>query len=82
VSLRNPQLTETKERNLGFIHRPKGATGIFDDAVSSRGSKTLKLYPPKPRILLLQLLKQKKSWKQVFLERFLLSVEKFLKKKH
>ncbi|SEN00962.1 hypothetical protein SAMN05421856_11158 [Chryseobacterium taichungense] len=23
VSLRNPQLTETKEKNLGFIHRPK-----------------------------------------------------------
>ncbi|MFC3160256.1 hypothetical protein ACFOEQ_18850 [Chryseobacterium arachidis] len=43
VSLRNPQLTETKRRNLGFIHRPSGAKGIFDDAVASRGNKTLKL---------------------------------------
>lgn len=43
VSLRNPQLTETKRRNLGFIHRPSGSKGIFDDAVASRASKTLKL---------------------------------------
>ncbi|MFY1048093.1 hypothetical protein [Chryseobacterium sp. GP-SGM7] len=43
VSLRNPQLTEIKRRNLGFIHRPSGAKGIFDDAVSSRSGKTLKL---------------------------------------
>jgi len=42
VSLRNPQLTETKDKNLGFIHRPKGATGIFDTAVAGRPAKTLK----------------------------------------
>lgn len=43
VSLRNPQLTETKERNLGFIHRPKGATGIFDTAVAGGSSRASKL---------------------------------------
>lgn len=43
VSLRNPQLTETKRRNLGFIHRPSGARGIFDTAVENRRSGTLKL---------------------------------------
>lgn len=43
VSLRNPQLTETKRRNLGFIHRPSGAKGLFDDAVTARPAKTLKL---------------------------------------
>lgn len=43
VSLRNPQLTETKERNLGFIHRPKGAKGIFDEAVTGISSKSSKL---------------------------------------
>uniref|UniRef100_A0AAU6WQJ4 Uncharacterized protein n=1 Tax=Chryseobacterium endophyticum TaxID=1854762 RepID=A0AAU6WQJ4_9FLAO len=43
VSLRNPQLTETKERNLGFIHRPKGATGLFDAAVAGASSRVSKL---------------------------------------
>lgn len=43
VSLRNPQLTETKERNLGFIHRPKGAKGIFDMAVTGISSRSSKL---------------------------------------
>ncbi|WP_265132183.1 hypothetical protein [Chryseobacterium oranimense] len=42
VSLRNPQLTETKDKNLGFIHRPKGVTGIFDTAVSGRPAKSSK----------------------------------------
>jgi hypothetical protein len=42
VSLRNPQLTETKDKNLGFIHRPKGATGIFDTAVAGRPAKASK----------------------------------------
>ncbi|MDW9381028.1 hypothetical protein [Chryseobacterium sp. JV558] len=42
VSLRNPQLTEIKDKNLGFIHRPKGVSGIFDTAVAGRPSKTLK----------------------------------------
>ncbi|WP_228377887.1 hypothetical protein [Chryseobacterium luteum] len=42
VSLRNPQLTETKDKNLGFIHRPKGATGIFDTAVAGRPAKSSK----------------------------------------
>ena len=43
VSLRNPQLTETKERNLGFIHRPKGATGVFDTVVRGMSSRSSKL---------------------------------------
>ncbi|SIT13534.1 hypothetical protein [Chryseobacterium gambrini] len=43
VSLRNPQLTETKERNLGFIHRPKGAIGIFDTAIAGKSSRASKL---------------------------------------
>lgn len=43
VSLRNPQLTETKRRNLGFIHRPKGVAGIFDNAVSGKATSTAKL---------------------------------------
>ncbi len=43
VSLRNPQLTETKRRNLGFIHRPKGAAGLFDNAVSGKATSTAKL---------------------------------------
>lgn len=38
VSLRNPQLTETKKRNLGFIHRPDRVSGIFDNAVIRRAS--------------------------------------------
>ncbi|MDP9958554.1 hypothetical protein [Chryseobacterium lathyri] len=42
VSLRNPQLTETKDKNLGFIHRPKGVTGIFDTAVAGRPAKATK----------------------------------------
>ncbi|WP_228383988.1 hypothetical protein [Chryseobacterium sp. JM1] len=33
VSLRNPQLTETKKQNLGFIQRPAGLLGSFDAAV-------------------------------------------------
>ncbi|SDI64180.1 hypothetical protein [Chryseobacterium jejuense] len=36
VSLRNPQLTETKRRNLGFIHRPQGVKGVFDTAITAR----------------------------------------------
>ena len=43
VSLRNPQLTETKRRNLGFIHRPKGVAGLFDNAVSGKATSTAKL---------------------------------------
>lgn len=35
VSLRNPQLTETKHRNLGFIFRPDGVIGDFDLAMDS-----------------------------------------------
>lgn len=31
VSLRNPQLTETKDKNLGFIHRQKEIEGFFDE---------------------------------------------------
>jgi hypothetical protein len=43
VSLRNPQLTETKRRNLGFIHRPSGVKGLFDEAIASDAGKNLKL---------------------------------------
>lgn len=35
VSLRNPQLTETKEKNLGFIFRPEGVGGHFDTAIET-----------------------------------------------
>lgn len=43
TSLRNPQLTETKRRNLGFIQRPKGIMGVFDTAVSGRSASTAKI---------------------------------------
>lgn len=43
VSLRNPQLTETKNINFGFIHRPEGIEGEFDDAVAGRSTETSKL---------------------------------------
>ncbi|MFC3754696.1 hypothetical protein ACFONJ_01745 [Chryseobacterium tructae] len=42
VSLRNPQLTETKKLNLGFIHRPSGLTGSFDVAVNPKDPALLK----------------------------------------
>lgn len=35
ISMRNPQLTETKKENLGFIHR-SGLNTAFDQAVSNR----------------------------------------------
>lgn len=35
VSLRNPQLTDTKHRNLGFIFRSEGVEGHFDLAMDS-----------------------------------------------
>ncbi|WP_353777151.1 hypothetical protein [Winogradskyella sp. 3972H.M.0a.05] len=35
VSLRNPNLTETKKENLAFIHRPLDVTGVFDEASAS-----------------------------------------------
>ncbi|WP_449399877.1 hypothetical protein [Chryseobacterium wanjuense] len=34
VSLRNPQLTETKKENLGFIQRPSSLPSAFDDTVN------------------------------------------------
>lgn len=34
VSLRNPELTETKKVNLGFIHRPSQLTTSFDTAIN------------------------------------------------
>lgn len=34
VSIRNPQLTETKKENLGFIHRPSNIKGYFDDKIN------------------------------------------------
>jgi hypothetical protein len=35
VSLRNPKLAETKKTNLGFIHRPGGMEGVFDQVVQT-----------------------------------------------
>lgn len=35
ISMRNPQLTETKKENLGFIHRPV-LNNAFDQAVKNR----------------------------------------------
>lgn len=43
VSLRNPQLTEIKSRNLGFIQRPNGATGIFDVVIKNRLANSTKI---------------------------------------
>jgi hypothetical protein len=43
VSVRNPQLTETKEINFGFIQRPKGPLGAFDKALSDGKSQSSKL---------------------------------------
>ncbi|WP_445721356.1 hypothetical protein [Flavobacterium sp.] len=43
VSLRNPQLTEIKSRNLGFIQRPKGATGVFDIIIKNRAADNGKI---------------------------------------
>nr|WP_314493133.1 hypothetical protein [uncultured Chryseobacterium sp.] len=42
VSLRNPQLTETKNTNLGFIHRPSGLPSSFDNHVSAANSALVK----------------------------------------
>ncbi|MDH6251793.1 hypothetical protein M2347_001520 [Chryseobacterium sp. H1D6B] len=43
VSLRNPQLTETKDKNLGFIHRPPvGLASFFDGLVNPNDSALLK----------------------------------------
>jgi hypothetical protein len=35
VSLRNPKLAETKKTNLGFIQRPDGMEGVFDQVVQT-----------------------------------------------
>lgn len=35
VSLRNPQLTETKKENLGFIHRPADLASAFDSIINT-----------------------------------------------
>lgn len=43
VSLRSPQLTETKRKNLSFIQRPKGAEGIFDEVVKNHDVKITKI---------------------------------------
>jgi len=39
ISMRNPQLTETKKENLGFIHRPD-LNNSFDQAVKNRSGIT------------------------------------------
>lgn len=43
VSLRNPQLTETKHRNLGFIFRPDGVIGYFDNVINTKESTKTKI---------------------------------------
>lgn len=40
VSLRNPQLTETKDKNLGFIHRQKEIKGFFDEKLTNLTDKS------------------------------------------
>lgn len=42
VSLRNPQLTETKTDNLGFIHRPTDISSFFNSQVSETDSALAK----------------------------------------
>ena len=42
VSLRNPQLTETKKENLGFILRPSTLTSFFDKLVNPADSALAK----------------------------------------
>lgn len=42
VSLRNPQLTETKTKNLGFIHRPSALSSAFDTAINPGDTALLK----------------------------------------
>lgn len=42
VSLRNPQLTETKTDNLGFIHRPTDISSFFSNQVSETDSALAK----------------------------------------
>ena len=34
VTMRSPELSEKKEKNLGFIERPLGMNGFFDNVVS------------------------------------------------
>lgn len=42
VSLRNPQLTETKKENLGFIQRPSTLPSVFDGKVNPNDSALAK----------------------------------------
>lgn len=42
VSLRNPQLTETKKQNLGFVQRPSELTSAFDSAINPGDSALAK----------------------------------------
>lgn len=42
VSLRNPQLTETKKENLGFILRPSNLSSAFDSAINPGDSALAK----------------------------------------
>lgn len=43
VSLRSPQLTEIHRKNLGFIQRPLGVEGVFDNTVSNLPLNTNKI---------------------------------------
>ncbi|MET3045000.1 hypothetical protein [Flavobacterium covae] len=43
VSLRNPQLTETKIKNLSFIQRPKVVKGVFDEVIMNCPQNTSKI---------------------------------------
>lgn len=42
VSLRNPQLTETKKQNLGFVQRPSGLVSAFDSVINPGDSALAK----------------------------------------
>ncbi|MDA4696007.1 hypothetical protein NY544_09955, partial [Enterobacter hormaechei] len=42
TTLRNPQLTEVSNQNIGFIQRPKELAGIFDNALTSNSRRTSK----------------------------------------
>ena len=42
VSLRNAKLTETKTNNFGFVQRPEGVAGFFDEALSKDSTKVTK----------------------------------------
>lgn len=46
VSLRNPKLTETKSKNLGFIQRPDKVKGVFDGVAFANLLKKAEEFQP------------------------------------